>query len=335
MSWNQNSGYGQAMLSAIHSAIGGTFGNVFVVMNSSDSDEGNYQHLQELFPADPDGRVKFYTSLASAYAATESNNNDVIILDGNSTHSLSGMLTVSNNRVHFIGLDYLLGIHRSYGQSSKVSIGVTTDTADIAAVEVTGTRCSFRGIKFSSSNTLSQGKYTFVDAGEYTYIEDCEFYLSSQLTVTSAAEFVANGDSGTYKNCTFGSNVITLVGAIIRPCVILTRELVSGKVARDVTFEKCRFWRKVTNSANAFVWATTATDVERQMEFRDCLFYADVTSTATAAVAVGGASALTVGRIVLTGSTAEVGCTALATQTGIWSALPTLAAAGGSALQAT
>jgi hypothetical protein len=29
---NQNAGYGQAMLHAIHTAVGGTFGNVLVVM---------------------------------------------------------------------------------------------------------------------------------------------------------------------------------------------------------------------------------------------------------------------------------------------------------------
>lgn len=332
---NQNSGYGQAMLSAIHSAVGGTFGNVFVVMNSANSDESNYQHIQDLFPADTDGRVRFTTSLASAYALTESNNNDVIILDGNSTHALTEMLTVSNNRVHFIGLDYLLGIHRAYGQSTKVAIGVTTAATDIAAVKVTGVRCSFRGIKFISNNTVTEGVYTVIDGGEYTYFEDCEFYLSTQLTVTGAAELACNGDSSQFVNCLMGSNAITLVGAIVRPCVILTKALITGKVSRDVTFTKCQFWRKTTDAANAFVWATGGTDVERKMEFRDCLFYADVTSTATADVAVGGAAALTVGQIVLTGSTAEVGCTALATQTGVWSALPTLAAGGGSAVQAT
>ena len=119
---NQNSGYGQAMLHAIHTAVGGTFGNVMVVMNSDNTDEKNYQHMQDLFPPDTDGNVRFFTSLESAYAATESNNNDVIILDGNSTHALAAMMTVSNSRVHFIGLDYLLGIHRAYGQSSKVAI---------------------------------------------------------------------------------------------------------------------------------------------------------------------------------------------------------------------
>ena len=116
---------------------------------------------------------------------------------------------------------------------------------------------------------------------------------------------------------------------------MLTKAIVTGKVARDVTFVNCRFWRWAANAANAFVWSTTATDVERYMEFKDCIFNVTKKSTAVPAVAVGGAAAFTAGEILLTGSTAENGCTAMATQTGIFSCLPTYAAGGGSGIQAT
>jgi len=242
------------------------------------------------------------------------------------------MLDFSKSRCHMFGYD---PGGRCYGQNAKVQIGVPHAATDVAAMKNTGVRNSFSNIKFISNNTVTEGVYTVLEAGEYAVYDSCEFYLSTQLTVTGAAELACNGDSAQFTNCTVGSSAIVLVGAIVRPCVILTKGLVSGKVSRDVTFTGCQFWRKATNSANAFVWSTTATDVERKMEFRDCLFYADKTSTATPAVALGGAAALTDGRVILTGSSAEVGCTALATQTGFWSALPTLAAAGGSALQAT
>lgn len=271
-------------------------------------------------------------TVSKALDLVTTNKNEGIALMGNSTHALTEMLTVSKNRVHIFGYD---PGGRKYGQNAKISIGVTTAATDIAAVKNTGVRNSFTNIKFISNNTVTEGVYTVIDGGEYAVFDSCEFYLSTQLTVTGAAELACNGDSAQFYNCVFGSSAITLVGAIVRPCVILTKALIAGKVSRDVSFTNCEFWRKVTNSANAFVWATTGTDVERKMEFRDCLFYADVTSTATAAVAVGGAAALTVGRIVLSGATAEVGCTALATQTGVWSAIPTLAAGGGSAVQAT
>jgi len=335
MSWNQNSGYGQAMLSAIHSAVGGTFGNVFVVLDPDDSDEGNYQHLQDLFPPDSDGRVKFYTSLATAYAATESNNNDVILLDGNSTHVLTAMLTVANNRVHFIGLDWLLGIHRRYGQSSKVQLGVTTAATDIATILVTGTRCTFRGIKFDNANTVDEGIYCFADGGEYTYVENCEIYKSTDLDGTGAAELVANGDSSHYKDCYIGSTVNAISGAVIRPCVTFSRELAaSGKVARDVTFEGCIFARKCGNTANRFIYGAEANAIERMCLFINCVFFNINTTYCAQNVAFG--SSLTDGFVLLKGCISVGATTAMSTTTGVFVDMPVPDAdEGGIALQAS
>jgi len=273
-----------------------------------------------------------FATVQKALDTVTTNNNDVICLMGSDEHVLTAMLDVSKSRVHFVGLD---GTSRRYGQGSRISIGVTTAVTDIAAVQNTGVRNTFTNIKFSSGNTLTEGLYTVMEAGEYAVYQNCEFFLSSQLTVTGAAELACNGDSAQFRGCTVGSSAIDLVGAIVRPCVMLTKALVAGKVSRDVTFDDCQFWRKATNSANAFVWATTATDVERKFELKDCLFYADAKSTATPAVAVGGAATLTDGQIVVSGNSAEIGCTALATLVGVFSALPTYAAGGGSGIQAT
>jgi hypothetical protein len=316
--YNQNSGYGRAMLDAIHASIGGTFGNVFVVLNSSDSVEGNYQHLQDVFLHDADGRVRFYTSLSAAYDATESNNNDVIILDGNTTHSLSSMLTVSNNRVHFIGLDYLLGIHRNHGQSTRVSLDVTTAATDIATLQVTGVRCSFRGIKFINSNTVAQGIYCIVDAGEYTYWEDCEIIKETDLDQTGAADLVCNGDSSIYKNCYIGGTSYDISGAIIRANVLMTREIVSGKVARDVIFDSCLFARKSSNSANRFVYGANATDIERICLFKDCIFWNAKLSAGTPAQNVAFGASQTEGEVLLLNCAAQNAGTAMSTTTGVF-----------------
>ena len=318
MSYNQNSSYGQAMLANLYNQVW-VLGNVHLVMNSSDTDEGNYQHLQDLFPVDNDGKVRFYTSLASAYAATESNNNDVIILDGNSTHTLSSMLTVSNNRVHFIGLDYLLGIHRPYGQSTKVSIGITTAATDIAAVKVTGTRCSFRGIKFISDNTVAEGLYTFVDGWEYTYLEDVEVYKSTDMDVTGAAEFVCNGDSPVYKNCTFGSLATARSWAVVRAAMLFTKALAAaGKVARDVQIEDCNFWINATNTGNRFIYGANATDIERVALFKNCNFIANGASSAIPAQNVAFWATLTVGSVLLKDCTSVNAGTAMSTTTWVF-----------------
>lgn len=279
----------------------------------------------------PENAVK---TVAQAYSYVTTNNHDIIVLSANAGHTLTSMLTVAKNRVHFIGLDG--GAARRYGQRARVSIGVTTAVTDLAAVSVTGVGCTFRNIKFSSSNTLTEGKYTFIDAGEYTYIENCEIYLSSQLAVTTAGEFVANGDSSHYKNCLFGSLVNIKVGDIIRPNIVVTRDIVSGKVARDVTFEDCFFWSKSAGTTSANVHIIGATAVERTMVFKDCLFQNSKLSTGVApAVAISGTATLTDGQVVVMGNTIVANSTKLATLTGVINGVLTYTAAGGIGIQST
>lgn len=334
MPYNQNSGYGQAILSAIHSAIGGTFGNVFVVLNSSDSDEGNYQHIQELFDLDPDGRVRFYTSLAAAYAATESNNNDVIILDGNSTHQLTSMLTVSNNRVHFVGLDHLLGVKRRYGQSSKINYADAIATADPFMIKVTGVSCSFRGIKFTNANTDAQVVGTVGEGGEYSYYENCEFYNSTNLDSDTVAELVLGGDSPQFVNCTFGSLADAVSGDKIRPAVLVDGSVVgSVGTSRDVLFDGCRFWKKAGGATTTMVKVAADVDIERGMEFHDCQFLANVLGAVPAAAI--NAPTLTNARIILTGDTCASECTKIATATGVFNCTPARVATATIGIQAT
>ena len=49
--WNQNAGYGQAMLNMVASQIP-VFGNVHVVFNAANTDEKNYWHTSDIMPAD-------------------------------------------------------------------------------------------------------------------------------------------------------------------------------------------------------------------------------------------------------------------------------------------
>lgn len=273
-------------------------------------------------------------TIAKAYSLVTTNKNEGIALMGNSTHVLTAMLTVAKSRVHIFGFD---PGGRKYGQNAKIGIGVTTAVTDIAAITNTGIRNSFRNVKIMSDNTLTEGIYTVVEAGEYTVYDGCEIYLSTQLTVTAAGEMVMNGDSCQMYNCTIGSLANAQTGTVVRPCMTFNNNLApsGSSQARECYFENVRMLKHSAHTTSAFVYATADADIERTMEFKDCAFINAILSAATPAVAVVGVAALTVGQIVLSGNTYEIGCDALATQTGIWSALPTLAAAGGSALQAT
>lgn len=332
---NQNSWYGQAMLSAIHAAIGWTFWNVFVVMNSNDSDEDNYQKMKELFDVDTYGRVRFYTSLASAYAATESNNNDVIILDGNSSHELTAMLTVANNRVHFIWIDYLLWNKRRYWQSSKINYADWIATADPFMIKVTGVRCSFKGIKFTNNNTDAQVVGTVWEGWEYTYYENCEFYNSTNLDSDTVAELVLGWDSTQFVNCTFGSLADAVSGDKVRPAVLVDGSVVGTiNTSRDILFDGCRFWKKAGGTATAMVKIVADADIERGMEFHDCQFLANVL-WAVPAVAIAAGASLTNARVILTGDTCASECTKIATATGIFNCTPARVATATIGIQTT
>lgn len=275
-----------------------------------------------------------FKTIAKAESVLTTNKNQGIALMGNSTHTLTEMLTMDKSRVHMFGYD---PGGRLYGQNAKVSLGVTTAATDIATLLNTGVRNSYSNIKFINNNTVAEGIYCVVESGEFTVFNNFEIYKSTDLDQTAASELVLNGDSSQFFNGTIGSLANAQTGTTIRPCVALNNNLApSGtKQMRECYFENVRMLKHSGHTSSAFVWATADADVERTLELKDCKFINAVLSAATPAVAVGGAAALTVGQIILSGSTYEVGCTALATQTGIFVTMPTYAAGGGSAIQAT
>jgi hypothetical protein len=249
------------------------------------------------------------------------------------------MLTVAKNRINIIGLDGvgMEGLGRRYGHAAKVSLGVTTAATDIATILNTGVRNVFRNIKFINNNTVAEGIYCFADGGEYTYMENCEIYKSTDLDVTGAAELVCNGDSSHYKNCYIGSTVNATTGAIIRPNVTFSRGLAAtGKVARDVTFEKCVFARKSGDAANNFLYGAEANCIERLALIEDCVFWNAKLAAAVPDENIEFGSALTDGEVLVRNCTAMNANTAVGTTVGVFvdGAAPT-AATSGIAVQST
>lgn len=313
---------------AIAKALPFTPGRILFVVNSAEAYSSDFEFE---YPADSAGRVRVFSSVASAYAEAQSNRNDVIVLDGNATHNLDGMLTVSKNRVHFVGLDYLLGVKRPYGASAKIALGVTTDTADIATILNSGVRNSFIGVKVISNNTLAQSLYGLVDAGEYTYMENVEVYKSTHMDGTGAADMVMNADSPCYVNCTFGSLATPRDGAVIRAAILLTKEIGgAGKVTRDAFLKDCNIWINADNTANRFVYGANATDVERSLVLDNCLFINNGASSAIPAQNVAFGATLTVGKVLINNPASVNASTAMSTTAGVFvnGAVPAAATTG-------
>ena len=269
MGLNQNSGYGQAILANLHSQVG-VIGNVFIVMNSANTDEANYQKMQNLFPP-LDGINRFYTSIEDAYAACESNNNDVILLDGNSSHALTAVMNVSKNRVHFFGLD---GGGRLNSQGAKISIATAVAT-DIAVINNSWTRNTYQNIKFIQAGTDTACTSALIDSGEGTYVKNCQMEVNTILTtVTQAVLFT--GDTCHYEDCQIGNSTVLHNVDDQAPLVIQTP-------ARYSYFINCTMINYSSETTASCIDAPDADSVIWWVKFENCsLMSANLGDWATA-----------------------------------------------------
>jgi len=301
--------------------------------NTVNGGAGKYYYVNPTTGSDSNRGLSMDQPLATvlaAYNKTTSDNHDTVVLSATSGHTLTDQLSVSKSRTHFWGLD---AVARYYGQRSRVSMGTTTGAA-IAAVLNTGVGNSFSNIKFSSSDVLSTSLYCFAEGGEYTVIEHCEIYKSSDLDETTGSELVMNGDSAYVHHCTIGDNANMKTGAI-HPNVTLTLgTAAAGKVCRDVTFEDCMFWKLAQDNADVFVYSADVADVVRMLLFKRCLFFSSPVSTNAPDVCISGVDQFEHGSVILWDSH-QVNCDKLATTLGVFSLNPTLAAAGGYGIQCT
>jgi hypothetical protein len=285
--------YRKALLDRI-SAVLPVFGRVLVVMNSSNNDEYNYDIMTQLILPDSEGRVRFFTSLADAYAEAQTNNNDVILLDANSTHELDTMLTVAKNRVHFFGMD---GGGRLTAHGAKIQLSSTGNAAAVAAtIKVTGTRCSFRNLKIMNSGTDAASVAAMIDQGEGTLMENVSVMKFTDLNVATVADFICRADSYTYIDCEFGFD--TLVQSAARPTFWYMND--GATRAKNGTMVRPLFKCASSEATKVFILVGGTSALAFTHTIRDAVFNNALISSLSAAAltnAVASASGLVEGNI--------------------------------------
>lgn len=251
---------------------------------------------------------------SAALAKVTDNNNDLIVIDGDSTIVETAMVANTKNRFTVMGV----GGGVKYGQGAKISSTITSGATNIATYKNTGGRVTHSNIKFIANNTVAEGIWGVAEGGEYAVYQNCEFYKSTDLDVTISAELLLNGDSSQFYGCTFGSLADTRVGTVIRPTVWLGKGVVgAGLVCRDVLFEDSLFWVQASHTTSSMVHSPAATDVERQMLFKGCGFINNKAASAVPAQAISLAATLTVGQIVLDPTCYAANVTKVSTSTGV------------------
>ena len=333
MFYNKNAGYG--LLQSILAQNGIlTFGKILVVFNSSNT--ANFSKMAELFNVDPDGKVRFYQTLAAAVDAATTNANDVILLEaGGTSNKVASILTIDKNRVHVIGVDPTAFSGRLTNQRCLVSntgAGAATDTAMIA---VTGTGCSFRNIAFKNNWTVAQNLYAVnLSGANNTLFVNCSFQNlgSAHLTNANAAPLCLTGaEDSEFVNCTIGEDTLKSTVASSQVC------LITGAVTRT-TFIGCLF-RQYTSQSTAVMVNIVGNGSNNLQLFRNCAFVNRVNGGTTTAVAVKS-DATTAGDVVFDVTTFASGVTDFATaavgNTGMFIASPVpTAGTSGIAVQPT
>jgi hypothetical protein len=270
----------------------GFFGNTYFVdyRNGSDGNVGT-------------SRGQGSKTLTAAYADCADNNNDRIIIDGDSAVVTTAMIAWTKNRIHVIGDNGpfpWMGI----GNGARVTMGVTAVAANLGIVQCTGVRNTFTGIKWDNGDTTATNLYTFLEAGEFNRHYFSEFYKGVLLTTAGTAEVLMNGDTSQFYGCAFGDLVNERgSGSIRRPNVLLSRETVTGKVCRDGLFVDCLFRHKAAHLDVSFVYGANATDVERSLIFVNPIFINAVLATADPADAIDFGAAQTEGDVLLVNPT--------------------------------
>jgi len=267
-----------------------------------------------------------FKTYGKAISSATDNNNDIILIDGDSTVVEAAMVSITKNRLHTIGINGMLG---HYGQGVKISCALSTGATNIATVQNTGVRNTFMGIKFMNSNTVNEGLYAFAEGGEFTRFFNCEFYKETDLDETAAADLLHNGDSAMFYDCSFGSTANIVADNKIRPNVKVTATL-AGKKCRDSYFENCLFLSKAGGTEFVNVYGANATDVERMLLMKDCTFINNILSAATPAHAVGFGAAQTEGVVILKNCTSVDHTVMAQAAVGIYvdGAVPTFATTG-------
>jgi len=285
--------YQQPLMDALQKLGFTTFGDVWFV-NPDTGDDDSYDGKTEQYP---------FATVQAAIDAATSNQDDVIVLSAYAAHPVAAMLDITKSRLHFISAGHRPG-SIGMGARTRLVMGVTTAATDIAVMKNTGVGNTFQGIKFDSSNTVDESLYSVVEGGEYAIYQGCEFYKSSDLDVTGAAEVVNNGDSAQWINCTFGSSINQIADGVIRANMLVTQLLAgSGKYQEDTVIDNCLFLSYSGGEEQVKIYGANATDVGRAFIVKNSVFFNNPNSQHTPAHAVGFGAAQTRGGVLLKGCT--------------------------------
>ncbi len=227
--YNINSGYGQTKANAL-AIVAGTPGKVFVVAKSA---AACADILRSMYIPDPDGLVRYYSTLAAAVAVCTASRGDVILVAPGHTETISSStaLTMSVADVTVVGL----------GNGSQRPT-FTLDTAATARINITAANVVFKNCIFVA-NFADIATCFLNNAGPEFQVINCEFrdtdsthnFLALVTTTVSvnADGLVFNNNRMQIKGTTAATTPIKILGTIDR--VMINQNFVTKAVLNNTS----------------------------------------------------------------------------------------------------
>lgn len=241
------------------------FGNVFFVdfRNGLDSRDGK-------------DKGNAFKTISKAYDKAVSNNNDLILVDGDAEVLEDSKITWSKNRIHLVGLGGGF-IHGQRARWANSTAGVTA--AVDSTIEVSGVGNTFHNMKIVNTNTNAASLASLIDSGEANLYDNCSFMKFSDLNVAGVADVITRSDSCTYVNCELGFD--TLVQSAARATLWI---LNSGATRmKHLTMVDCYFVCASSAATKSFILVANTSSCAFSNTFKDCVFNNALVSSASAA----------------------------------------------------
>jgi hypothetical protein len=242
-----------------------------------------------------------FQSLASAYAACLSGNNDVVVLvgDGATTNTarLSAAFTWSKNATHLIGLCSPV----LYSQRARIA-PTSGATAFTPFMTISGNGCIFQNIAwFHGFTTGTTSQINLVLTGSRNVFKNCHIAgMGDQESADSAgSRSVKIGSSGSgenvFEDCVIGLDTVTrgAANASVEFTAATTRNV----------FRRCIFPFMCDAATPLGFIGTGSGNMDRHQVFDQCLFINAVQSTSTTMSGLGTLAASSGGLLLFTYST--------------------------------
>lgn len=241
------------------------FGNVYFVdyRNGSDGNIGK-------------DKRKAFKTWSKAYDAADSNNNDVILIDGDSEILEDTKITWAKNRIHTVGL----GGGFLTGQRSRISNSTDGITEAVnSTLEVSGVGNTFSNLKISNINTNAASIACMIDSGEANVFNNCSYMKFSDLNVAAVADVICRSDSTTYMNCEIGFD--TLVQSAARATFWLKNS--GGTRAKHLKMYNCHFVCSSSAATKSHILVANTSSLAFHNLFENCRFLNSLVGSLSAA----------------------------------------------------